>query len=281
MINRKLKEAREAMARTASLVAIVAASGIGSIALAQVPQPPGWSVTAGVGAFVNPTYLGDDAYQLSALPNIQIRYGNTLSVGVDGIQYTALDKNGWKAGPVARIGFGRNEDGSNPFAIAGEDTDDLEGLDDISASIEFGGFISYTYKKVTTSFEMRRGVGGHTGVLGDVNIRYNDMFIWRRKPLFVSLGPSLSFANDEFNSTFFSINGAESAASGLSTFDADGDVNSYGFDASAIRPLTKKTSLVFFISYDELQGSIADSSLVVERGSRDQAPAGMFYSYRF
>ncbi|MEO1658505.1 MAG: MipA/OmpV family protein [Pseudomonadota bacterium] len=253
----------------------------GSTALAQPPSPPGWSVSVGVGELLNPTYLGDDAYQISILPNIQVTYGNKLQIGVQGIQYTAIDRNGWKAGPVGRIGFGRNDDGSNPFAISGADTRDLDGLDTIDASFEYGGFVSYTLGKVTTTAELRKGVGGHEALLADVNIQYRNFVIWRKKPLFFSFGPSLSYAGDDFNSTFFDINAEESAASGLSVFDADGGINSYGFDVAVVRPLTKKISVTLFASYDELQGDVADSSLVRERGSRDQGTLGIFYSYRF
>ncbi|MEM6747535.1 MAG: MipA/OmpV family protein [Pseudomonadota bacterium] len=254
---------------------------VGSSALAQPPSPDGWSVSAGFGTIYSPAYLGDDSYQLSVLPNIEVRYGNKFTAGVQGIQYTAVDRNGWKAGPVARIGFGRGDDGSNPFALAGPDTNDLDGLDEIDPSFEYGGFVSYTLGKVTTTAELRKGAGGHEAILGDFSIQYRDLVIWRGKPLIFSLGPSLSYAGDDFNDTFFSIDAEDSAASGLSVFEADGGINAYGFDVSVIRPLTKKTSVVFFASYDELQGDVADSSLVVERGARDQATAGIFYSYRF
>ncbi|MEM6912896.1 MAG: MipA/OmpV family protein, partial [Pseudomonadota bacterium] len=204
---------RKTSALFLSLTGAAATLTGGSVALAQLPQNDGWSVSAGFGEIFSPTYLGDDAYQLSVLPNIEVRYGNTLSIGVRGIQYTAIDHKGWTLGPVARLGFGRGEDGSNPFVVGGPDTDDLDGLGEIDPSVEFGGFVGYKLGKVSTSFELRKGVGGHTGVLGDVGIRYNDFVIWRGKPLIYTFGPSLSFANEEFNDTFFGIDNEQSSAS--------------------------------------------------------------------
>lgn len=253
----------------------------GSSALAQLPNPEGWSVSVGVGEVLSPTYLGDDAYQVSLLPNVRLTYGNKLSVGIQGIQYTAIERNGWKAGPVGRIGFGRDEDGSNPFAISGAETRDLDGLSTIDPSFEYGGFVSYTRGRLTTNVELRKGTGGHEGLLADVSLRFQDYFFLRDKPVIYAFGPSLSYAGDDFNSTFFDIDTEASAASGLSVFDADGGINSYGFDALLARQLTDKISVVIFTSYNELQGDVADSSLVVERGSRDQGTFGIFYSYRF
>ncbi len=253
----------------------------GPSALAQFTAPDGWSVSVGVGELISPTYLGDDAYQVSLLPNIRATYGNKLTIGIQGIQYTAIDRNGWKAGPVGRIGFGRDEDGSNPFAISGAETRDLDGLGTIDPSFEYGGFVSYTSGRLVTNVELRKGTGGHEGLLADVSVQFQDYVFWRSKPVLYSFGPSLSYAGDDFNSTFFDIDAEASAASGLSVFDADGGINSYGFDAMLARPLTDKISVVIFANYRELQGDVADSSLVVERGSRDQGTLGIFYSYQF
>jgi outer membrane protein len=45
--------------------------------------------------------------------------------------------------------------------------------------------------------------------------------------------------------------------------------------------MTDHMSVVGFAGYDRLNGDIANSSLVQERGSKDQASVGLLLNYRF
>jgi outer membrane protein len=64
----------------------------------------------------------------------------------------------WRAGPIGRIKFSRNEDGEQTFAVGGGDTNDLRGLGDVDAAIELGGFVEYELGAVTFSAEARQAV---------------------------------------------------------------------------------------------------------------------------
>lgn len=240
-----------------------------------------WAFVASAGVLASPTYLGDDDTQISIVPNLRVEYRDRLVLGLGGIEYSAIKTEHFRAGPVFRYDFGRDEDGSNPFAISGNDTTDLIGLGDIDGTAELGGFAEYTYNSFSAMVEVRQGVGGHEGLRGEAQVKYNAMFDLGGKDAFLSLGPSVTYGDDDYNSTFFDITAAQSAASGLSEFDADGGLNTVGFEATLFRPLTDKVSVALFADYEQLLGDIADSSLVQERGSENQFTGGVFLNYRF
>ncbi|MEM9573237.1 MAG: MipA/OmpV family protein [Pseudomonadota bacterium] len=240
-----------------------------------------WTFTVGTGVFATPTYLGDDDIQLSIFPNLRIEYDNRLILGFDGAEYAVVRTDNLRLGPVFRFQFGRDEDGSNPLAITNTDNTDLVGLGDVDGTPELGGFVEYSLSSFTARVEARQGIGGHDGFIGEADVTYNHSFDLGARQAFVSIGPSISFGDSSFNSAFFDVNAEQSLASGLSTFDADGGINSVGVGVNFFRPLTDKISVAIFADYDRLLGDIADSSLVQERGSENQFTGGLFLNYTF
>ncbi len=253
-------------------------------AAAQRPDAPdGWSLSVGAGALVSPTYEGDDDYRLSLLPNIQIAYGDRFFASVqDGVGYNVVNGERLRAGPIARIKFSRDADGSQPFAIAGDRTTDLIGIGDVSTTIELGGFAEFDIGPLTASVEARQAVNGHDGFVADAGLRYGGRIFAFGPPIIYSFGPRLKIVDDSYNDAYFGVTPAQSLASGLPVFDADGGVHSFGAGATFILPLSRdnKMSAVFIAGYDRLTGDAGDAPLVQLRGSRNQAAVGLFFSYR-
>ena len=266
-----------------SLLAAVLAVTLPATAGAQRPLPSeGWSVAVGAGLILAPSYLGDDAYQLSAVPNVRITYGDDFFVSVrEGVGYNAIRRGGWRAGPIAAYDFGRDEDGGGPFVIAGDDSDDLEGLGDIDGTIEIGGFVAYDSRAFKGRIEIRQGVNGHEGLIGELSLRTGARLVVAGQPVIIHVGPEITLVDDAYNETFFGVDGAQSAASGLDVFEAGGGLLAYGLGSSVIVPFTERVSAVAVARYGRLAGDAADSSLVEDRGSPDQASLGVFLSYRF
>ncbi|MFK7856891.1 MAG: MipA/OmpV family protein [Granulosicoccus sp.] len=255
------------------------------VALAQEGPAEGDSfvITIGAGVVSAPAYLGGDDYQTSVLPNLTLDYKDRLSVSFRGIKYTVISDNGWVAGPVLSYDFGREERiDDNPFAISTDDTTDLVGLGDIDATLQLGSFLEYETRSFVAKLELHQGIdGGHDGLFGEAGISYRGQLSAIGRPAFYSIGPAMSFGNDAYNSTFFDTSAIQAEASGLGQFDADGGVNSFGLHTSIFMPLSKTLSLVGFAQYDQLTGDVADSSIVSERGSKDQVTTGFFVNYRF
>ncbi|MEO1015338.1 MAG: MipA/OmpV family protein [Pseudomonadota bacterium] len=259
-------------------------SGEAEAAQRRLPQgPKGWQVLVGGGALYAPTYLGDDEYQLRALPNIQITYSDVFFASVQtGVGANLWRQDGFRAGPIARVAFARQEDGIQPFVIAGPDTTDLEGLGDVDTTFELGGFVAYETPRWQALFEARQGVNGHEGFVLDAALNYRG-----RGKSFIggysyTIGPRVRIVDDNYNDAYFSVTEAQSVASGLPTFNAGGGVQTYGVGANLVRPIGAKRKFiaVFTASYDRVAGDAADAPLVSLRGDRNQASVGFFLSYR-
>lgn len=247
------------------------------------PTNEGWGLNVGAGALMSPTYEGDDKYRVSILPNIQVSYGDTFFASVqEGIGYRVINTDTLRAGPIARIRFSRDEDGDQPFAVTGDDSTDLAGLGDIDTSIELGGFLEYELGDVTLSAEARKAASGHKGFVADIGARWSGRAMAFGPPVIWSIGPRARLVDDTFNAAYFGITPAQSLASGLPAYAADGGLHSYGVGATAIIPLDRdnRWTAVAFAGYDRLTGDTADSPLIQLRGAEDQATAGLFISYR-
>lgn len=255
-----------------------------AVAQPQVQSQDGWRLGIGSGARLAPNYVGDDDYRLSALPSIRVEYGDRFFASIEnGIGFNVLNRAGFRAGPISRIRFGRNEDGSQPFAVAGNRTSDLIGLGDVNTTAELGGFIEYEIVGFTSDLEVRRGVNGHEGVVIDASIRYGGRSFVLGPPLIFSLGPRVKVVGDNYHAAYFGVNADQALASGLPEYSAEGGLSTYGIGAMLILPLTRDGSMsaVLVSGYDRLAGNAADAPLVRQRGSRDQASAGLFFTYWF
>ena len=80
-----------------------------------------WTVTVGVAPIFSPAWEGSDDMILSIFPDVRINYGDEVFASVpDGVGWNAVNDNGWKVGPQAKLRFGRDEDGSgSPRSRAG------------------------------------------------------------------------------------------------------------------------------------------------------------------
>lgn len=264
-------------------IAAALTAGVSAEAFAQGPgEADGWSLSLGAGLILAPSYLGDDAYQLSAVPSLRVSYGDDFFASVqDGLGYNVIRADAWRAGPIAAYDFGRDEDGGSPFVIAGDDSDDLEGLGDVDGTIELGGFLEYDTRPLTARIELRQGVNGHEGLIGELSLRTGARLVITNQPVIIRVGPEATLVDDAYNDTFFGVDAAQSAASGLDEFDADGGLLSYGVGSSVVIPFDDRVSAVGFLGYKRLAGDAADSSLVEDRGSADQATLGFFLNYMF
>ena len=246
------------------------------------PTPDeGWSVTVGVAPVLSPAWQGSKDYVLSIFPDLRVNYGETLFASIpDGVGWNAVNANGWRAGPIAKLRFGRDEDGSgSPFAVTGG-SDALIGLGDIGATAELGGFVEKRFgarQQWRGRVEVRRGFGGHEGTMGDISLSYQA----RSGRTILNIGPRATFASKDFVQTYFGINADQSLRSGLGVYQPQGGLVSYGLGGSLIRPLDRRSAITAFSSLERLGGVAKDSPLVKERGRATQFTVGIGYGYRF
>ncbi len=91
----------------------------------------------------------------------------------------------------------------------------------------------------------------------------------------------MTYATSGYTQAYYGVNATESAASGLSQYDPDGGITSYGAGGAITWDATDKLSMSAFTEYKRLAGPAADSSLVKEEGSRNQLMFGVSASYKF
>ena len=179
------------------------------------------SIGGGIG--YGPSYDGSDDYVAYPAPLIQ---GRIAGIGIQprpaGIALDLIpdsaDGVGVSFGPVARARFNRSRQIKDPVvAAAGE----------LDTAIEVGANVGLSFPKVLNPYD---SLSFGTDVLWDVNGAHSGMTITPTVAYFTplsrgiaaSLSLSAEHADDDFASYYYSVTPAQSAASGLPTFSADG-----------------------------------------------------------
>ena len=216
---------------------------------------------------------------------MRLNYRDDVFLSIpDGLGWNAVNRDGWKLGPLAKIRFGRRENsGGSPFLITGGSTA-LRGMGNVGVAGEYGGFAqkSLVDGKLRLRAELRQGTGGHNGLIADTSIAWSD-----RTPtasLLWNLGLRATWADSDYSNTYFGVTAAQARAAGLPNFTTGSGLIAAGVTASLIKPLGKygrNGVLTLFTSYDRLGDVAADSSLIRLRGQRDQVAVGLSYGYRF
>jgi outer membrane scaffolding protein for murein synthesis (MipA/OmpV family) len=244
--------------------------------------PQGWSVTIGAAPVVGPAWLGSKDYALSIFPDLRIAYRDVLFGSVpDGLGWNAVRRDGWRAGPLVKLRFGRNDrDGGSPFLVAGG-SDALRGLGTIPATAEAGGFVEKQFgprRGWRARAELRKGLGGgHAGVLADLGLARQG----RGSGFSYSVGPRLTLASAAFMRPYFGIDARQASATGLARYRPRGGLLSAGLGGTLVRPLDRRSAVTLFTGVDYLGDPAGRSPLVRERGERLQASLGLGYGFRF
>jgi len=243
-----------------------------------IPGNDGWSVTVGVAPIFGPAWQGSRDMVLSVFPDLRVNYKDEIFASIpEGLGWNMVNRDGWKAGPLAKIRFGRDEDrGGSPFLVTGG-SDALVGLGDVDAAAELGGFVEKRIGDWRGRLEVRRGFGGHEGVLADASLAYR----LRSGRTIVNVGPRATVASKAFVDTYFGINARQSLRSGLTSYSPSGGLLSYGVGGSVIHPLDRRSALTLFTGLDRLGSEAGNSPLVRERGRRTQFTLGIGYGFRF
>jgi outer membrane scaffolding protein for murein synthesis (MipA/OmpV family) len=243
-----------------------------------LPGADGWSMTIGVAPVLSPVWQGSRDTALSLFPDLRFNYKDVIFASIpEGLGWNAINGDGWRAGPLAKIRFGRDEErGGSPFLITGG-SDALLGLGDVSAAAEVGAFAEKRVGPWRGRLEARRGFGGHEGVLIDGSIAYQA----RLGRTSISFGPRATIASADYMRTYFGIDPAQSQRSGLAPYRPGGGLLSFGVGSSVVHPLDRRSVLTLFSGLDRLGGEPGDSPLVRERGRRMQFTLGLGYGFRF
>ena len=255
----------------------------------QPPPQKDWQVGVGLAPIYTPVWQGSRDYALSIFPDLRVNYRDAVFFSVpDGLGWNAINTNGWKIGPLLKFRFGRNENtGGSPFLIAGSSTA-LRGMGDIGIAGEPGAFVQYSFaqNKVRARAEVRQGFAAHEGLVADLQLGWSDRIgtPGTNGLLLYGITARTTFAGADYTNTYFGVNALQAVNAGLPVFRTGSGLVSTGVGTSLTKPLGKRGqsgAITLFAGYDRLGDVVADSSLIEQRGRRDQFSLGLSYGMRF
>ena len=246
-------------------------------------------LTVGVGGGYGPSYDGSDDYVLFPAPIAQGSIGG-IDFGARGPGlYVDLiaDSNSdsrikFLAGPLVRVRLERNSKIKDPVVRA-------LGKEDVA--VEVGATAGVSFSKVLNPFDTLTISGdiqwdvakAHRGRLITPTISYSTPL---SPAIFTNLSLSAVRVDGDYADTYFSIDAAGSAASGLPVFDADGGWKSYGATLLGGYDLSGDVrdggwGTFGLISYSRLTGDAKRSPVTSIRGDADQwfFAAGISYTF--
>lgn len=210
----------------------------------------GWGVAAdiGLGAEVEPDWLG--SRDLEASPWVIFRNVDILRPGQSATSDGSSD--GLRVTPTVNLRGGRKA----------EDSEALAGLDDIDRTVEAGVRFRYTRGPASGYLVVRKGFGGHDGLVGAAGAKYR---IAPNDRLTLWPGIEAKFGDDSFTQTYFGVSADESARSGHAEYKPQGGVYAAGVSLEGRYALTDSLALVGEAEYSRLTGDAADAPFVEDK----------------
>jgi outer membrane scaffolding protein for murein synthesis (MipA/OmpV family) len=235
---------------------------------------------AGGGAFV-PGYEGSKDYHVVPFAAARLSYDNYY-VEARGPKLRA------NVLPSFGTGFGIEAGPAVAYRFKRTNVKDarVDALREIDNSFAVGGFVKITsHGMLQKSDELAFEVEALTGV-GE-----------HKSGTTISFGPSYSFspfdrtrlgfkafatyADDQYNQTYFGIDADNALRSGFSVYDAKAGIKDASFSTTLSYALTKQWAVTGTVGVKRLMGAAADGPIVKDAGSATQGFLSTGIAYRF
>jgi outer membrane protein len=226
---------------------------------------PDWTLIVGAGGIYRPEYEGGEKLEIGPVPVVLFTYGEWLKIDPRGVSLRAFEHDGFSLSGKVGYEMGRDED----------DADRLNGLGDIDFAATIGARAAYMWKGFELYAELDQTIGGSESLIGTFGLEYSAPVTER---LILGAGTEAIFANENHMQAYFGINANQSAASGLSEYDAKAGLKRVNVKASATYLLTKNWLIRGEAGLGILTGDAADSPVVEEKL---QPSASLFVGYKF
>ena len=215
-------------------------------------------LTLGIGAGLVPSYSGSDDYVVFPLPLIVGRVGGIgITPNGPGLNFDVLSQPPGDGPAETSFSFGPSFRFRNNRADQIED-EVVKAAGELDTALEVGVNAGVTFPGVLNPFDR----------------------------LTVSGTASAEFVDDDFADYYYSVSPAQSAASGLPEFQADGGFNSFGLTAIGTVDLDGNLmnggwNVYGIAGYSRLVGDAKDTPYTSIRGSADQFIGGLGVGYTF
>ncbi len=229
-----------------------------------------YRVRVGLGAQLQPDYIGADETTVAPLWDVDIARGTNpfgFEAPDDTFGIAVISDGSFSAGPAANIEGSRKD--SDVGAAVGK----------VPTTFEVGAFAQVqASESIRFRGELLKGIGGHEGLVGSVGADH----IWRDGDRYVlSLGPRLLFSDSRYQRAYFGVDSAAAAASGLPRYRPDGGLHAVALASGLTYQFSQRWGMFGFARYDRLVADAAKSPIVREFGSRNQMSGGIGLSYTF
>jgi outer membrane scaffolding protein for murein synthesis (MipA/OmpV family) len=248
--------------------------------------------TIGLGVGMVPSYAGSNDYIAFPLPLITGRVGG-VGIAPNGPGFV-LDVNSPKPamGPRkgARLAFGpairfRNDRNNRISDVV------VARAGKLDAALEVGGNVAVSFPGVFKPFDaLSIGVqarwdvlGAHEGMIIEPQVSYRALL---GKGFTLQAQASAEFVDDNFAGYYFTVSPAQSIATGLAQYRADGGLNRVGtlailaYDLDR-NPINGGWSLTGIGGYSRLIGDSADTPFTAVRGDANQFILGAGAAFTF
>jgi outer membrane protein len=254
-----------------------ASTGDAGVDVVDTGPGEGIRFSVGVGPAVAPDYEGSDDYVLVPFWNLSVAnlYHPKTYVQLLGTRLRSnfLPSDHWRLGLAGQFIKKRDD-------VENDRVDDLENVD---ASVMLGVLAGYDFladpqEDLGLELEARQDVANDNGFLVTVRGIYGTSLTqsWR---LAAYVGST--WASDDYMSSYFGIDSADAARSGLDQFSADEGFKDVGFGGALGYRFLDHWSVTALASYTRLLDDAADSPIVDDAGDANQFFGGALINYRF
>lgn len=246
------------------------ALALGLAALLAAAAPATAQNFIGVGAAYVPEYEGGEDYEVNPVPLVNYSRGNFFISGIAGVPALGLRmplNSQWSAGVFVGAQFERDAD----------DSDRLEGLDDIDTHAVGGAYLRWADGPLSVTAAYRQAL--KSGYGGTVTLDA-DYRVWQSGRNTVKLGLGTQWANSDAMDTYFGISTRESLRSreGLDSYEASSGFRSATASASWIYAFENGFSTITTVGARTLLGDARDSP-ITERETSAFGMVGVTYAF--
>lgn len=231
-----------------------------------------WALTMGGSGFVGPKFEGSNKSKLQFSPIISLGRqgaGPRFVSRNDSPSFSMFDSGPFRAGIAGKLVMSRDAN----------DEPELRGMKNVKFGMELGGFAEvYPMDNIRVRAELRQGIRSHSGLVADIAA---DGFVDITPNIRVSGGPRARLATKSYFERYYGVSASQTAAGGPSTYAPGGGLHSMGVGGAIDWKPTENLTISSFADYRRLMGEAGDSSLVRERGSKNQFLVGVSASYKF
>jgi MipA family protein len=269
----KLLAAFPAVALALAVRAFPAAAEDLSFRPVEQAAPTDWIVTLGADLRSVPRYMGSNQEMVVPAPYYDRHRPGTpepFHSPRDGTGLPLYEAGGLTIGPVGSLIWPRHQAASPS----------LNGLGNVGATLQLGGYADYwAVPWLRMRVEGMQGFGAATGLTANFMM---DAVVPLSPALTLSGGPRARVDTATAENPYFSVNQAQSIASGLPTYNAGGGWQAVGAGTQVKYRINPTWATYSFVEYDKLVGSTAASPIVSGLGgSINQWSFGLGLTYSF